>query len=84
MGRPYLSDLALEPLKESAAQVIIANIGIRGLQFALGRFGLRGIRISYEGGSFSPWLGDPASCWVGTVRCSDLSKLNVVTNVSYL
>lgn len=84
MGRPYLSDLALEPLKESTAQVVVANIAIRGLQFALGRFGLRGVRISYEDGSFSPWLGDPTFCWVGTVRCSDLSKLNVVINVGYL
>ncbi|KAL2272690.1 hypothetical protein FJTKL_06243 [Diaporthe vaccinii] len=80
MGRPYLNDLALEPLKGSTAQVIVANIAIRGLQFALGRFGLRGIRVSYEDGSFSPWLGDPTSCWVGIVRCSDLSKLDVVTN----
>ncbi|KAI7778154.1 hypothetical protein LA080_002580 [Diaporthe eres] len=84
MGRPYLNDLALEPLKGSTAQVIVANIAIRGLQFALGRFGLRGIRVSYEDGSFSPWLGDPTSCWVGIVRCSDLSKLDVVTNFQYL
>lgn len=84
MGRPYLSDLALEPIKGSTAQVIVANKAVRGLQFALGRFGLRGVRISYEDGSFSPWLGDPTSCWVGTVCCSDLSKLNVVANVSYL
>lgn len=84
MGRQYLSDLALEPLKGSTAQVSIANIAVRGLQFALGRFGLRGVRISYEDGSFSAWLGDPTSCWMGTVRCSDLSKLNVITNVSYL
>lgn len=82
-GRSYLSDLALEPLKGSSAQVIVADLTVRGLQFALGRFGLRGVRISYEDGSFSPWLGDPSFCWVGTVRCSDLSKLNVVANVSY-
>lgn len=84
MGRSYLSDLALRPLKESTAQVVVANIAVRGLQFALGRFGLRGVRISYDDGSFSPWLGDSTSCWVGTIRCSDLSKLNIVANVSYL
>lgn len=84
MGGPYLSDLALEPLKGCMAQVTVASIAVRGLQFGLGRFGLRAVRISYEDGSFSPWLGDPTSCWVGTVRCSDLSQLNVITNVSYL
>lgn len=84
MGRPYLSDLALGSPKVSTSQVIVANRAVRGLQFALGRFGLRGFRISYEDGSFSPWLGDSTSCWVGTIRCSDLSKLNVVANVSHL
>lgn len=83
MGQPYLSNLALEPLKGPTAHIDVANITIRGLQFALGWFGLRGIRISYEDGSFSPWLGDSTSCWVGIVRCSDLSELNVVSNVSY-
>lgn len=83
MGQPYLSNLALEPLKGAIAHVDVANIAVRGLQFALGWFGLRGIRISYEDGSFSPWLGDSTSCWVGFVRCSDLSELNIVSNVSY-
>ncbi|KAJ0107604.1 hypothetical protein J7T55_007795 [Diaporthe amygdali] len=49
-------------------------------EFALGRFGLRGVRISYQDGSFSSWLGDSSSCWLGTVLCSELSKLNVIAD----
>lgn len=84
MGQSYLSNLALEPLEGASTHIDVANKAVRGLQFALGWFGLRGIRIFYEDGSFSPWLGDSTSCWVGIVRCSDLSELNVVSNVSYL
>lgn len=84
MGQPYLSNLALEPLKGTIAHIDVANMALRGLQFALGWFGLRGIRISYEDRSFSPWLGDSTFCWVGIARCSDLSELNVVANVSCL
>lgn len=80
-GRSYLSELALGQLKGSATHIPIANRAVLGLQFALGRFGLRGVRISYHDGSYSPWLGESSFCWVGTVRCSDLSKLDVITDV---
>lgn len=82
MGRPYLSELALGPLNGSTTQIPLANRSVRGLQFALGRFGLRGVRISYQDGSFSSWLGDSSFCWLGTVLCSELSKLNVIADVS--
>lgn len=73
VGKPYLSRLALTPcaLEGSAARLVVAKTAVRGVQFALGWFGLRGIRILYKDGSFSPWLGDStSSCWIGTVRCS--------------
>lgn len=83
MGRSYLRELALGQPKDSGLHIPIAKKALRGVQFALGRFGLRGIRISYKDGSTSPWLGESSSCWIGTVRCSDLSYLKVVADVSF-
>lgn len=86
-GRPYLSELTLGQLTldqptSSQSCIPIVSKAIRGVQFALGRFGLRGVRIWYENGSFSPWLGETEFCWIGTVRCCDLSSLRVITDVS--
>lgn len=83
MGRPYLNELGFGRPDGSRSYILIAKKPVRGLQFALGRFGLRGIRIWYEDRSFSPWLGEASSCWIGTLRCCDLSDLKVVTDVSY-
>lgn len=82
LGQSHLSELALGQLEGSASRIPVASRAIRGLQFALGRFGLRGVRISYEDGSYSSWLGESSSRWVGTVRCYDLAQLNVVADVS--
>lgn len=83
MGRLYLMKLGFGQSHDSWSSINIAKKALRGLQFALGRFGLRGIRIWYEDRSFSPWLGETSSCWIGTLRCCDLSNLKVVTDVSY-
>lgn len=83
MGRSYLSDMAFRRPRGSGSYIPIAKKAVQGVQFALGRFGLRGIRISYEDGSSSPWLGEPSSCWIGAVRCHDVSKLKVVADVSH-
>lgn len=82
LGRSYLSDLSLAQLEGPVSYIPIGNRAVRGLQFALGRFGLRGVRISYEDGSYSSWLGESSSCWIGTVRCSDMSQLDVIADVS--
>lgn len=83
MGRSYLSRLALKRIDDSIFHIPLANRAVRGLQFALGRFGLWGIRISYEDRSYSSWLGESTSCWIGMIRCSDLSKLRVIADVSH-
>lgn len=82
MGRPYISELGLGQPNGSGSHIPISKKALRGVQFALGRFGLRGIRIWYEDSSFSPWLGETTSCWIGTIRCCDLSDLRVVADVS--
>lgn len=82
MGRSYLSELALGLLADSTAHMIIVDKPVRGLQFALGRLGIRGVRISYGDSTFSPWVGEYLACWLGTVRCCDLSKINIISDVS--
>lgn len=82
MGRSYVSDLTLGQIENPTSHIDIAHKEIRGLQFALGRFGLRGIRILYQDGTHSSWLGDSSFCWIGIVYSSDLSKLNVIADVS--
>lgn len=82
MGRSYLSDLTLGTLADpSSSHVKLADKEIRGLHFALGRFGIRGIRVLYKGGTDSVWLGSSSFCWINNVYCSDLSRLNVVADV---
>lgn len=82
MGRSYLSKLTLGRLEDSAPQTIIIDKRVQGLQFALGRLGIRGVRILYGDSTYSPWLGESQTCWVGTIRCCDLSKLIVTSDVS--
>lgn len=82
MGRSYLSNLALGRLEDSTSHIDIADKEIQGVQFALGRFGLRGVRVLYEGGTHSLWLGESTFSWMGTIPCSDLSMLNVIKDVS--
>lgn len=83
-GHAYLNRLALTPVEGSETHIVVAKTAVRGVQFALGWFGLRGMRILYEDGSFSPWLGESTStCWIGTVHCSNLLDLEVVANVSH-
>lgn len=83
-GRSYLHSLTLGPLENSMSYIHIANKTIRGLQFSLGRFGLRGVRILYEDKTCSLWLGDSSFSWIGIVYCCDLSKLNIIADVSYI
>ncbi|KAG8156322.1 hypothetical protein KVR01_013774 [Diaporthe batatas] len=80
MGRSYLSELTLGQPKVSGSHIPIAKKPIHGVQFALGTLGLRGIRISYEDGTSSPWLGESSSCWIGAVPCRDLSNLTVIAD----
>lgn len=82
MGRSYLSKLALGWLENPTSHIDIADKAIQGVQFALGRFGLRGVRILYMDGTNSPWLGESSFSWTGTIPCSDLSMLNLVKDVS--
>lgn len=79
LGQPYLTSICLN--KTEGTWLPLPGAGVRGLQYALGEYGLRAVRILYQGGSCSTWLGDPSSSWFGTVMGSDLKELNALADV---
>lgn len=82
MGTSYLAAIGFK--RESGGEALsisVAHRDVRGVQFSLGRFGLRGIRVLYEHETRSPWLGEPSSCWIGVACGRDLSRLRVVADV---
>lgn len=82
MGTSYLAAIGFR--RESGGEALsipVAHRDVLGVQFSLGRFGLRGIRVLYEDGTRSPWLGEPSSCWIGVTYGRDLSRLRVVADV---
>lgn len=64
-GRSYISKIGRNREGPGVLSIVLTPSVIRGVRFALGRFGLRAIRILYDDGSRSPWLGDPSGCWFG-------------------
>ncbi|ROV98720.1 hypothetical protein VMCG_06793 [Cytospora schulzeri] len=82
LGWNYLTEISFndDVVEGGSSSISVADSSIRGLRFALGKFGLRGIQIIYEDGSCSLWLGDPSSCWIGVLHGRDLSKLRVIAD----
>lgn len=86
MGPSYLGDIsfAAGTHEGELTSVTVADRPIRGVQFALGRSGLRGIRILYEDETSSSWLGESSSCWIGVARGRDLSRLRIIADVGHI
>lgn len=83
LGRTYLSKIGFnDEFKDGSSSISTPACNVRGLRFALGKFGLRGLQVIYDDGSSSSWLGDSSSCWIGVVHGRDLSKLRVIADVS--
>lgn len=81
-GRQFLTSLAFNQPR-CDLQIAVRSTKIWGLQYALGEFGLCGVRILYADESRSPWLGDPTSCWLGTTMGGDLQMLYALADVSH-
>lgn len=82
MGTSYLAALGFKrECGEEGVSIPVANRKVRGVQFSLGRFGLRGICVLYEDETCSPWLGEPSPGWIGVVYGRDLSRLRVIADV---
>lgn len=81
-GTSYLAAIGFKRESDGeGSSISVADRDVQGVQFCLGRFGLRGIRVLYEDETCSPWLGEPSSCWIGVVRGRDLSRLRAVVDV---
>lgn len=68
--------------RDSGGSVTLRGVGVRGIRFALHSYGLRAIRVLYDDGSMSPWLGSTNASWFGEVHGTDLNKLCVLGDVS--
>lgn len=82
-GRTYISEVGFDRGGNGTLSIPVSRRQITGLRFALGRFGLRAIRILYDGGSKSVWLGDPSGCWFGNVHGTRIRRLHTTANVRY-
>lgn len=82
-GQTYLRQL--EVAKDGDAlplSILIKNQCVRGLKYVLGTYGVCAVRVLYDDGSSSPWLGSPSEGWNARVYGSDLGRLCVVQDVS--
>ena len=67
----------------SSPAISVESLPLRGIQYALGEFGLRALRVLYEDGSKSAWLGDPSGCWYGIAVGQSLGNLSFLVDVSH-
>ena len=54
---------------------------LRGIKFALGKYGIRGLRLLYKDLTLSPWLGSTTHCTFGTILGSDIIGLRIRRDV---
>lgn len=80
-GATYIAEVGFSAGREAPPGIQVRSEEIRGVRFALGRFGLRGLRLLYADGSDSRWLGSTSGCWYGNVRGKSIRDLHVVTEV---
>ena len=83
-GQSYLSEVGFNGTVGNAMSVPVRSEDIRAVRFALGRFGLRGLRVLYADGSSSSWLGSTSGCWIGNVEGYSLRDLEVLAEVLVL
>lgn len=80
-GRNYISKVGFNETADNSVSIPVVSEDIRGLRFALGRFGLRGLRILYADGTMSSWLGGTSGCWFGNAEGRSLRDLEVFADV---
>jgi hypothetical protein len=60
----------------------VSDEPIAGVQYVLGLYGVRGLRVHYQDGSTSPWLGDvPVAKWSKFIQGTDLTELEIQDDV---
>lgn len=79
--RTYISKIVVDQAGDGILSIPVSPRQITGLRFALGRFGLCALRILYDGGSKSAWLGDTSGCWFGNIAGTRLRDLHTTADV---
>lgn len=80
-GRGYISEIGVDQSGDDVLSVPVSSRQVAGMRFALGRFGLRALRVLYDDGSKSAWLGDTSGSWFGNIRGTQLRNLHVTADV---
>lgn len=80
-GSNYISSLGFNELSESSEEVPVNAAEITGFKFALGRYGIKALRICYASNESSEWLGDPRDGWFGVIHGSDIRSLRILCDV---
>src|SRR5690606_4212982 len=78
-GLAYLSKIGFN--EGDGDFIDVRDSGFFGVRFALGTYGIRALRVLYQDGSMSRWVGDPRFSWFGEVYGADLRYLSVIRDV---
>lgn len=65
-------------------EIELSDQPIEGVQYSLSTYGVTAIRIHYQDGSTSPWLGKYMPKWSGFIRLKSIQELQVLSDVSTL
>lgn len=80
-GEQYMFDLAASS-EETLAPNTVSVQPLRGIKFAVGLYGIKALKLLYEDGSESDWLGKTTSSYIGTFYATDITGLLVLQDVS--
>ncbi|KFY47084.1 hypothetical protein V494_00173 [Pseudogymnoascus sp. VKM F-4513 (FW-928)] len=81
-GNKYISSLGFNEPNEDSGTVLVKASKITGIKFAIGRYGIKALRICYASNELSEWLGDPRDGWLGVIYGSDIGRLRILCDVS--
>jgi hypothetical protein len=84
LGEIFLVRIAGGPEAIHGCQITLSDKPIEGVQYALGLYGVVALRVHYQDGSASAWLGHPPPKWMKFVRGTNLQGLTVHSDVSAL
>ena len=82
-GEGCLTKIGTDPSVTYSHTISLPDQPLDGLQYVLGTYGVTGLRLHYQDGSYSPWLGRHVpTTWHKFVEGSDLERLEVQSDVS--
>lgn len=82
LGERCLTRITADPEAVRDHQIMLVERPVLGVQYALGLYGVVALRIHYQDGSVSSWLGRRPSRWMKLIRGQDLQELIVRSDVS--